>query len=115
MPMKNPPHPGHGIRYDLEALGLTIAEAAKGLGVTRQQLYNVVNGKSAISAEMAVRLEQAIGSTADAWLRMQGTTTSRKSGCARAGRGSSASSRKFPWPPNNPLLCKVVLTPWMPI
>lgn len=71
MPMKNPPHPGKGIKYDIEALGLTVAEATKGLGVTRQQLYNVVNGKSAISAEMAVRLEQAIGSTADMWLRMQ--------------------------------------------
>jgi addiction module HigA family antidote len=71
MPMKNPPHPGNGIKHDLDVLGVTIAEAAKGLGVTRQQLYNVINGKSTITAEMAVRLEQAIGSTADTWLRMQ--------------------------------------------
>jgi addiction module HigA family antidote len=56
---------------DIEALGLTVAQAAEGLGVTRQQLYNVLNGKSAITAEMAVRLEQAIGGTADSWLAMQ--------------------------------------------
>lgn len=71
MPMKNPPHPGRGLMDDIEALGLTVAQAAEGLGVTRQQLYNVLNGKSAITAEMAVRLEQAIGGTADSWLAMQ--------------------------------------------
>ena len=71
MPMKSPPHPGRGLRDDIEALGLTVAEAAEALGVTRQQLYNVINGKSAITPEMAVRLEKGIGGTADAWLRMQ--------------------------------------------
>lgn len=71
MPMKNPAHPGRLVKSDLEYLGLSIAKAAKGLGVTRQQLYKVVNCESAISPEMAVRLEQAIGSTADTWLRMQ--------------------------------------------
>jgi len=71
MPMKNPPHPGGLIGGDIEALGLTVARAAKALGVTRQQLYNVINGKSAISAEMAVRLEKAIGGPADFWLRLQ--------------------------------------------
>lgn len=69
--MKNPPHPGVGLKYDLEALELTVAEAAKGLGVTRQQLYNVISGKSAISPEMAVRLEKGVGGNADHWLRMQ--------------------------------------------
>jgi addiction module HigA family antidote len=71
MPMKNPAHPGRLLADDLEALGLTVAEGAKGLGVTRQQLYNVINAKSAITAEMAVRLEKAIGGTADGWLGMQ--------------------------------------------
>jgi addiction module HigA family antidote len=71
MPMKNPPHPGAGLKDDLDALGLTIAAAARTLGVTRQQLYKLVNGQSGISAEMAVRLEQVIGSTADQWLRLQ--------------------------------------------
>lgn len=71
MPMKYPPHPGAGLKDDLDELGLSIAEAAKALGVTRQQLYKLVNGQSGISPEMAVRLEQVIGSTADHWLRLQ--------------------------------------------
>jgi addiction module HigA family antidote len=71
MPMKNPPPPGELVKDNVDDLGLSIAEAAKGLGVTRQQLYNVVNGKSAITPEMALRLEKALGGTADLWLRMQ--------------------------------------------
>jgi addiction module HigA family antidote len=71
MAMKNPPHPGELLKDNVDELGLSVAEAAKGLGVTRQQLYNVLNGKSAITPEMAVRLEKALGGTADLWLRMQ--------------------------------------------
>ena len=71
MPMKNPPHPGAGLRNDIEALGLTVAETAAGLGVTRQQLYNVTRGKSAITPDMALRLERGIGSAAEHWLRLQ--------------------------------------------
>jgi addiction module HigA family antidote len=50
---------------------LTVTEAAKLLGVTRQALNNVVNGKADISPEMAIRLSKAFGSTAEAWLQMQ--------------------------------------------
>lgn len=71
MPMKNPPHPGRGLKNDIEALGLTIAETAEALGVTRQQLYNVINGKNGITPEMALRLEKGVGGTADGWLAMQ--------------------------------------------
>ena len=71
MPMKNPPHPGRGLKDDLDALGLTVAEAAEALGVTRQQLYNVISGRSGITPEMALRLEKGVGGTADAWLGMQ--------------------------------------------
>ena len=71
MPMKNPAHPGLLIKDDLEALALSTAAAAKGLGVTRQQLHNVITGRSSISPEMALRLERGIGGTADHWLRMQ--------------------------------------------
>ena len=71
MPIKNPPHPGRLVKENLDGLGLTVAQAAEGLGVTRQQLYKVINYQSAISPEMAVRLEKAIGSTAEAWLAMQ--------------------------------------------
>lgn len=72
MPMKNPPHPGLSIKLDcLEPLGLTVTEGARVLGVTRQTLSNVINGKAGISAEMAIRLSQAFGGTPDVWLRMQ--------------------------------------------
>ena len=72
MAMKNPPHPGLSIKLDcLEPLGLSVTDGAKALGVTRQTLSNVINGKAGISAEMATRLAQAFGGTAEVWLRMQ--------------------------------------------
>lgn len=72
MPMKNPPHPGLSVRHDcIEPLGLTITEAAKILGVTRQALNNLVNGRSGISADMAIRLDKAFGGGAETWLRLQ--------------------------------------------
>jgi addiction module HigA family antidote len=70
--MKNPPHPGRSIRNAcLEPLGLSVTEGAEILGVTRQALNNVINGKSGISPEMAIRLSKAFGSTPETWLRMQ--------------------------------------------
>jgi addiction module HigA family antidote len=72
MPMKNPPHPGQSVRADcLEALGLTVTEAAKALGVSRQALNNIIHGQAAISPEMAIRLDKAFGGGADTWLRLQ--------------------------------------------
>jgi addiction module HigA family antidote len=72
MPLHNPPHPGRIVRDEcLEALGLTVTEAAKGLGVTRQALSDVVNEKAAISVDMAMRLSKAFGSTPETWLGMQ--------------------------------------------
>jgi len=71
MQMKNPPHPGEMIGDSLAELGVSISAAARGLGITRQQLHNIIAGRSAITPEMAVRLEKALGSTADTWLRMQ--------------------------------------------
>jgi addiction module HigA family antidote len=72
MPMKNPPHPGRSIRDAcLQPLGLSVTKGAKILGVTRQTLTKLVNGKAGISPEMAIRLSKAFGSTAETWLRMQ--------------------------------------------
>ena len=72
MTMKNPPHPGLSVRHDcIEPLDLTITEAANILGVTRQALNNLVNGKSGISPEMAVRLAKAFGSSAETWAGIQ--------------------------------------------
>ena len=75
-------------------MDISIAKAAVGLGVTRQQLHRVVNGQSAISPEMAVHLVKAIGSTADAWLRMQAAYDLAQ---VRAREGEIVVKR-FAWP-----------------
>ena len=70
--MKNPPHPGLSVRHDcIEPLGLSITDAANRLGVSRQALNNLVNGKAGISPEMAIRLDKAFGGRAETWLRLQ--------------------------------------------
>lgn len=70
--MKNPIHPGFIVRHDcLEPVGLSVTAGAKVLGVSRQALNNVVNGKAGISPEMALRLTKAFGSTPETWLGMQ--------------------------------------------
>ena len=72
MPMKNPPHPGEIVREEvIQALGLSVTRAAKILGVRRATLSDVTNGKSAVSAEMALRLEKAFGVSMDLLLKMQ--------------------------------------------
>ena len=72
MPMKNPPHPGSVVLSEcIEPLGLTITAAANHLGVTRQALNNLVNGKAGVSAEMAIRLAAAFGSSPEVWLGLQ--------------------------------------------
>jgi addiction module HigA family antidote len=72
MPMKNPPHPGRVVYEEcIEPLDLTITEAAKGLGVTRNSLSRLINGHNGISPEMALRLSKAFGGSAESWLRQQ--------------------------------------------
>ncbi len=72
MPMKNPPHPGKHVRMDcLEPLDLTVTTAAKALGVTRQALNNLVNEKSGISPDMAMRFEKMGWSSANLWMKLQ--------------------------------------------
>jgi len=72
MTMKNPPHPGLSVRHDcIEPLNLTITGTAQILGVTRQTLNNLVNGRSGVSADMAIRLDKAFGGGAETWLRLQ--------------------------------------------
>jgi addiction module HigA family antidote len=69
---KNPPHPGFSIRHDcLDPLNMSVADGAKALGVTRQALNNLVTGKSGISPEMAIRLDNAFGGGAEVWLGLQ--------------------------------------------
>ena len=67
-----PSHPGQAVRHDcLEPLGLTVTEGAKVLGICRQSLNNLVNGKTGISTEMALRLSKAFGGTPEIWLHLQ--------------------------------------------
>ena len=74
--MFNPPHPGETLREDvLPELGLTVTEAARQIGVSRVALSRVLNGRAAISPEMALRLERWLGvengGSADVWLGQQ--------------------------------------------
>lgn len=70
--MKNPPHPGELLREDVLApLELSVKDAAERLGMSRVALSRVLNGRAAISPDLAVRLEMAGVSTARAWLSMQ--------------------------------------------
>lgn len=76
--LHNPPHPGETLREDvLPALGMNVTDAAGELGVSRPALSRVLNGRAAISPEMALRLERWLGversGRADEWLRMQAT------------------------------------------
>jgi addiction module HigA family antidote len=67
-----PAHPGSILREDiLKEMKLSVTTAAVNLQVSRKQLSEVVNEKAAISAEMAVRLEDAFGVNAEFWLDMQ--------------------------------------------
>jgi addiction module HigA family antidote len=72
MRMHNPPHPGEVLKaLCLEPLGLTVTRAAGALGVSRRTLSAIVNGRSGISPEMAVRLSLAFDTTAESWLAQQ--------------------------------------------
>ena len=70
--MQNPPHPGGIVkRQCLDPTGLTVTRAAEGLGVTRRALSELINERTGISIEMAIRLSKAFGSTPETWLGMQ--------------------------------------------
>ena len=72
MLMHNPPHPGEVLRkLCLDPLGLSVTAAAKALGVSRKTLSGILNGRSGISPEMAVRLSIAFNTTAESWLNQQ--------------------------------------------
>ncbi len=73
MRMHNPPHPGEELQDTVLRPdgGLTVTEFARRLGVSRVALSRVVNGRAAVSAELAIRLAAALGGSAESWLRMQ--------------------------------------------
>ena len=69
--MHNPPHPGELLQDILGSAGLSVSELARTLQVSRVALSRVVNGRAAVSADMALRLAAALGGSAESWLRMQ--------------------------------------------
>jgi addiction module HigA family antidote len=72
MEMYDPTYPGEIVREEcLKPLGLIVTAAAEALGVTRTALSDLLNGHTGVSPDMAIRLEQVFGSTADNWLRLQ--------------------------------------------
>jgi len=72
MKMHNPPHPGEIIReFCIDALELTVTEAAAALGVTRKTLSLLLNGRAGVSTEMALRLSKVFGRTPEGWLKLQ--------------------------------------------
>ena len=93
----NPPHPGETLREDvLPALGLTVTDAAAQLGVTRAALSRVLNGRAAISPEIALRLEGWLGvkngGRADLWIAQQASYDlwqARKAGAPKVKRASA--------------------------
>jgi antitoxin HigA-1 len=72
-PLKRPPvHPGEIIREDvLPSLGISISEAARQIGVSRQQLHRILACTHPISTEMALRIGKFVGNGPELWLRMQ--------------------------------------------
>ena len=89
MRMHNPPHPGLVLR---EYLGeMAVSAAAAHLRVTRVTLSRVLNGKAGISANMALRLGAALGTSPDLWINMQSQYD-----LWRAGRGRQPAVRRFP-------------------
>lgn len=72
MLMHNPPHPGEVLReLCLEPLGVSVTEAASALGVSRKTVSSILNGRSGVSPEMAIRLSIAFGTSAESWLNQQ--------------------------------------------
>jgi len=70
--MNNPPHPGEVLRQlCLDPSGLSVTDAAEGLGVSRKTLSSILNGRARVSPEMAVRLSLAFGTTSQSWLNHQ--------------------------------------------
>ncbi len=70
--MNDPSHPGPIVRHEvLEPLGLSVTDAAEVLGVARPTLSNLLNGRVALTPEMAIRIEKAFGPKADHLLRVQ--------------------------------------------
>jgi addiction module HigA family antidote len=72
MEMFNPPHPGAVLKDALEGIPMTVSEFAAHIGVSRNTLSRILNGRAAVTPEMSIRLSEALGQpTASLWFKMQ--------------------------------------------
>ena len=71
MSMRNPSHPGELLRTWIEGANLTVTQLADHIGVTRATLSRIINGHAGITAEMDLRLHQALGTREGLWLDLQ--------------------------------------------
>ena len=69
--MYNPAHPGEIVQEYMEGLNLTVSALAAHLKITRANLSRLIHGKTGVSAEMALRLSEAFGTSPQVWIRMQ--------------------------------------------
>ena len=69
--MHTPAHPGEIIQEYMEGLGLTVSALAEHLKITRANLSRIIHGKTGVSAEMALRLSEAFGTSPEVWIRLQ--------------------------------------------
>ncbi|MGA2341254.1 MAG: HigA family addiction module antitoxin [Terracidiphilus sp.] len=69
--MRNPAHPGEIVQEYMEGFGLTVSGLAAHLKITRANLSRMIHGKTGVSAEMAVRLSEAFGTSPEVWIRLQ--------------------------------------------
>lgn len=69
--MHNPAHPGEIVQEYMEGFGLTVSALAEHLKITRANLSRMIHGKTGVSAEMALRLSEAFGTSPEVWVRLQ--------------------------------------------
>jgi len=69
--MHNPAHPGEIVQEYMEGLGLTVSALAAHLKITRANLSRIIHGKTGVSADMALRLSAAFGTSPEVWVRLQ--------------------------------------------
>ncbi len=99
--MYNPPHPGEIIKEDvLESENLSVTEAARQLGISRVTLSRLLNGKSGVSVDMALRLSQWLGTTPEVWLHMQDACDLWRAGRAKRPKVKPLQSREVACSPS---------------
>ena len=101
MVMRNPAHPGELIRLSMEAKGWTVTECSRRLGVTRNTLSRLLNGRAGVSPTVALALERIGWSDAEHWVRMQGSYDLAQAQLKKRRREVSGTSESWPAAPRS--------------